>query len=410
MKKSLIKVIVLLVIVALFAVLGVSGCEAATTATTAAVETTAAAAETTTTAAAETTTIAPAKKLVFVDTNSGANFQLFFNEKVIPEAASKLGIDVEYVVSSGPEIVERMKAWGSDQEGDIHFLLLKQDTLGDMFKNNIAVLKVYPDLTSKVPNITKISKQNLEVNDAVQLDGKAALFWRSQMAICYDSTKIPNPPKSWKEFYERREEFKGHIGMLRADAKSSGGRRMIYGFLNAFGVDFKKPYAELKESKEWKDAWVKFEEFSKYFFKPLASEPPILYQQFKSGDVWITEYALDYTLWSRDQGLLPESVKGLFFQEGDTSGADALLVIPEKIGAAEKESALIFMNFLLSDETQIDMITTMWQYTGTDIEDKIPASVWDNIPKWSVAEKSRIKFENADAQTYIMENGDSHIK
>jgi len=348
-------------------------------------------------------------KIVLIDTNSGANFQEFFVQNVIPKAIKKLGFQIEYVVSSGPEIVERTKAWGN-RKGDFHIFLMKQETLGDLQKNNFPLVKLYPDLVSKIPNLTKISKQNLEVNDDINLKGNAALFWRSQEAIIYNSAKLPNPPKSWKELYERRAELKGHIGLVRPDAKSSGGRRFVYGFLNAFNVNFKMPFDQLKETKEWKEGWAKWEDFSTYLYKPLASEPPILFQQIKSEDVWISEYALDYTLWTRDKGLLPKSTKGLFFAEGDTSGADALLVIPQNINDPEKQNAIKLINFLLSDEIQVGMITTMWQYTGTDINKKIPVSVWDSIPKWEVAQKSRIRFENTEAQKYITEQGMEHMK
>lgn len=348
-------------------------------------------------------------RIIIIDTNSGANFQEFFSQTVIPKAIKKLGFQIEYVVSSGPEIVERTKAWGN-RKGDFHILLLKQETVSDFQRTKFPLVKLYPDLVAKIPNLTKISKENLEVNDNVNLKGTAALFWRSQEAIIYNSAKLPNPPKSWKELYERRAELKGHIGLVRPDAKSSGGRRMIYGFLNAFNVNFKKPFDQLKETKEWKDGLAKWEDFSTYLNKPLASEPPILFQQFKSEDVWISEYALDYTLWTRDRGLLPRTMKGLFFAEGDTSGADALLVIPQNINEPEKQNAIKLLNYLLSDEIQVEMITTMWQYTGTDINSKVPAFVWDSIPKWEVAKKSRIRFENTEAQKYITEQGMNHMK
>ena len=60
-------------------------------------------------------------------------------------------------------------------------------------------------------------------------------------------TSIKNPPKSWKEFYDRRAEFKGHIGMVRPDAKSGAGWRQRYVFLHAFLKDkMARPIAELQ--------------------------------------------------------------------------------------------------------------------------------------------------------------------
>ncbi|MBI4758745.1 MAG: hypothetical protein HY783_07070, partial [Chloroflexi bacterium] len=63
-------------------------------------------------------------RLTFVDTNSGANFQWFFKTIVFPAVKKDLGLDVDYVVSSGAETMQRMKAW-TPGKGDAHVLFLK---------------------------------------------------------------------------------------------------------------------------------------------------------------------------------------------------------------------------------------------------------------------------------------------
>ena len=63
------------------------------------------------------------------------------------------------------------------------------------------------------------------------------------------------------------------------------------------------------------------------------------------------------------------------------------------------------INYLLSDKQQIQLITTMWQYTGTDIWDKIPDEVWDVIPPWEKMEPSRLRIVNKDVKNLIKERG-----
>jgi len=63
------------------------------------------------------------------------------------------------------------------------------------------------------------------------------------------------------------------------------------------------------------------------------------------------------------------------------------------------------INFLLSDDQQIRLITTMWQYTGTDIWDKIPGVVWDTIPAWEDMEPARLRIGNSEVKEYIKEFG-----
>ena len=134
-------------------------------------------------------------------------------------------------------------------------------------------------------------------------------MWRAQFGLIYNSAFVKNPPKTWKELYDRRQEFAGHFGMVRPDASSGGGRAIIYSFLAAFGVDFNKPFAELQASPEWKSAWEKFSEFSKSFAQPVASSPPVMFHQFQTEQVWLTSYAQDYSLWSAAQGQLPPTTK-----------------------------------------------------------------------------------------------------
>lgn len=346
-------------------------------------------------------------KIVLIDTASGANFQMFFKKDVIPKIEKELDIQVEYVVSSEPEVRQRLKSWGDKKDGDMHLVFLKPQGFKNMKKSGIPLTKI---TDKSVPNMSKIDPKYRNITQGINLQGQAATFWQCADGLLYNSEKVPNPPKSWKELYERREEFKGHIGLMRPDSKSAGGREFIYTFLNVNSVDFNKPFDQLKETKEWKDALAKFEDFSKYCYKPLASEPPVLFQQFKSGEVWLTEYAIDYTLWSRDKGLLPQTVKATFFEDGNTEGGSALFVIPDKISEEKKKLSSKVLNYLLSDEIQIELVTKMWQYPGTNIEDKIPQEVWKNIPEWKDAEKHQLKITNNKAMDYIKENGDKYLK
>lgn len=62
-------------------------------------------------------------KLVYIDTVSGADQQFLFNTFVIPEAKRELKVDVEYVVSSATEIIQRLKAQAPGK-GDLHVISL----------------------------------------------------------------------------------------------------------------------------------------------------------------------------------------------------------------------------------------------------------------------------------------------
>ena len=348
-------------------------------------------------------------EITMIDTNSGANFQWYWQNQVIPAIEEQLGIKVNYVVSKEAELLERMKAWETGK-GDAHLLFVKPGTIPKAMGEGIELETLYPDKTDVIPNIEKCPKAYLETVLGTNIEGKGALYWRSQYALIYNSEYIKDPPTSWKEFYDRREEWKGHIGIVRPDAKSGSSYRIPYSFLNAYvdmvDADGKAiPLEELQQTQEWQDAWAKLTDFYTYAKQPLPAEPPNMFEDFNAGDTWISFYAMDYSLWSRHQGTMPPTIKSSFLAEGMAAGSDGYLIVPAGIPEEYKPVVYKVINFLLSDDQQIRLITTMWQYCGTDIWDKVPGVVWDTIPPWDKMEPSRLRIGNSEVKSFIREQG-----
>jgi putative spermidine/putrescine transport system substrate-binding protein len=343
-------------------------------------------------------------KIVWVDTAGGANFQEFHKTWTIPAANRILPFKVEYVVSRGAEMIERLKAW-KPGKGDLHVILFKPDSFVGALEANIPLEILLPN--PAVPNATKIPLADLATVLGTHTEGKGLQFWRDQFGFIYNRKFIKKPPTSFKEFLERKDEWRGHIGMIRTDAKSGGGRIFMYDFLRAFGVDWTKPFGEISKSPEWNGALGKFKEFSEAFYKPLAGEPPIIFEQFMKEDVWITEYAIDYCLWSRDKGRLPETTAASYASEG-IYGGNTLLAIPGYIPSEYKPAAIKFVNWLLSDLVQLTMFTTMWEYPGTEIFDIVTPVVWTHVPR--MERLNRKALESKQGYGWIKENGMNFVK
>jgi putative spermidine/putrescine transport system substrate-binding protein len=347
--------------------------------------------------------------ITIIDTNSGANFQWYWQQQVVPAIEEQMGVKVDYVVSKEAEVIERMKAWEAGQ-GDVHLLFVKPGTIPKALGEGIELETLYPDKLDVVPNLDKCPEAYLETVLGTAIDGKGALYWRSQYALIYNSEYIKEPPTSWQEFYDRRAEWKGHIGIVRPDAKSGSSYRIPYSFLNAY-VDMTDeegnaiPIDALQASEAWQDAWAKLQDFYTYARQPLPAEPPNMFEDFNAGDTWISFYAMDYSLWSRHEGTMPPTIKSSFLAEGMAAGSDGYLIVP--VGIPEEYKPVVYdvVNFLLSDDQQIRLITTMWQYTGTDIWDKIPGVVWDTIPAWEDMEPARLRIANSEVKEYIKEFG-----
>ncbi len=344
--------------------------------------------------------------ITLVDTDAGANIQLLFKETVIPAAEKELNIKVNYVVSKGSEMLERIKGWGNRQ-GDFEILHVKPDEAVAFFAAGVPLVKL-TDNQALIPNLAKVNKDVMQQVLGENINGRATSMFRFTMALMYNADKVPNPPKSWKEFYARRAEWKGHIGMIRTDAKSTGGRRTFYTFMDVNGVDLSKPVADILKSPAYLETEKKFQDFSTYFYNPMASEAPVLFQQFKDNEVWLAEFALDATLSSRDLGMLPASVKGLLLAEGETGGANAYFLIPANIDAKKKEAALKFINVAISNDVQRRMAERFYLYPSTDIAKELPPSLWKIVPP---LESLKVRdMSNAGFMTYIKEKGMSVVK
>ncbi|HEY6434930.1 MAG TPA: extracellular solute-binding protein [Acetobacteraceae bacterium] len=346
--------------------------------------------------------------LTVVDTVSGPNFQAFWSTYLIPKIRQDTGIEVKYTVGSGPTLQLQMQNW---RDGDPGFSLLfvKDLDLANMVTAGLHFDPLYPDRAKEIPNQTEIPKEYNEVDFGVALHGAGLLFWRSQFGLIQNSAFVKAPPKTWAEFFDRRDEFKGHIGMVRPDAGSGGGRAMIYAFLAAGGVDFSKPFSEIAGGAAWKNGWSRFTEFSRAFAQPIASSPPVMFHQFQTEQVWLTSYAQDYSLWSAEQGQLPPTTRSTPLDVNIIGSSNAYLAVPAVDSAAQKSDAYKAINLLLSDEVQLHMLEAMYQYPGTEVWKKAPATVWDKIARVDVAQARGISMTNLDAITFIQKHGMDYI-
>lgn len=333
-------------------------------------------------------TAGPPTELVMADSQSGANFQAYWQKYVIPAVKQTLGVNLKYLVTSDAEQIQKTKAWKPGQ-GDIHILFPK--SIATWVKSGVPLETL---TTANVPNLAKGDPRYLKSDEGVALQGKGALYWRTSYALIYNSQYVKSPPKSWHEFYDRRAEFKGHIGLIRPDAKSSSAWRQRLVFLHAFLKEkMTQPIGELEKDPAFKDAWAKLIDFTKYAKLPLPAEPPNMFEDFNAGDTWLSLYAQDYSLWSARQGTMPPTIKAVYPEEGADEIATAYLAVPANIPPEYKEVAFKVVNYLLSDDQQIRLITTMWQYPGTEITDQIPGIVWEIVPKLDVLTKTAIPRE-----------------
>jgi putative spermidine/putrescine transport system substrate-binding protein len=341
---------------------------------------------------------AMAQSVSFYDTMSGANFVQWWQTKGVPACQAESGADIRYTSAGSPEVLQRIKAAGSGQ-GDIDVLFLAPDKIA-AFKNEgvLEDLRTYANL---IPNLAKTGSPDKDQAAGTDLEGVGAPFFRYSYSLIYNSDPVKNPPKTWKELYERRNDWKGRISYVDPRSTVSGaGRFFAAMFLRSFGADLN--VANGQESASWGPAWEKLAEFEKANATKHAESGGAHIAQFATGEIWMGFHALDFALYSKKIGTIPESIKTILPEDGVPGGA-GYLSIPKNILEAKKQTAAKFINCVLSDPIQIAMVQEMFQFPGTDIWDKLPQEVYKTMPTQEAFRQSRAPDPPAAALKHISE-------
>jgi hypothetical protein len=104
------------------------------------------------------------------DSQSGANFQAYWQKYVIPAVKQSLGVNLKYLVTSDAAQIRKTKAWKPGQ-GNFHILFPKSIATWVTSGVPLESLSV-----ANVPNLAKIDPRYLKSDEGVDLQGKAALY------------------------------------------------------------------------------------------------------------------------------------------------------------------------------------------------------------------------------------------
>ena len=258
-----------------------------------------------------------------------------------------------------------------------------------------ACSKISRRYASLIPNLTKTEAPDKDKAAGVDLKGTGAPFFRYTYALIYNSDQVKNPPRTWKELYERRNEWKGKISYVDPRSTVSGaGRFFTAMFLRSFGANLDQVDAS------WDPAWQKLKEFEDANAKKHAESGGAHVAQFATGEIVIGFHALDFALYSRKLGTVPPSIKTVLMEDGVPAGA-GYLAIPKNIPAERKQAAARFINCALSDTVQSAMVKEMFEFPGTAVWDKLPAEVYQSMPTREIFFKSRAPDPSAAALKQI---------
>lgn len=294
--------------------------------------------------------------IVFYDFTE--SFSLLFQENLIPKFEAKYGIKVNYFPVDGANAIQQLiaaKSAGQASPVDVFFM-----------PNGQARIATEGDVIANLPLNTMLpSAQDLEQGAATiargyEHGGTVLPFHRNQTAIAYDTRFLgeATAPKSFEELLAYAEANPKKVALTAPDKGGSGGGFLESSLLHFTPSDCQTRFYDFNLTQEEAKSWADSECLNPVmdYFKALF--PVVEFTNGNTDTLTLIANGVSHvgTVWEDQaydfigRGLLPPSVKFRLFESGQVGDGDGLM-IPS--GTEKLAAALLFVDYLLSDEAQL---------------------------------------------------------
>lgn len=275
----------------------------------------------------------------------------FVDDWVAPRVRELYGIELRAVSGLGPEIVNQLvlereaRARGSADlvwiNGETFHNLRSQDLLSGPWAQRLPAMAF-------VDSASPIIMRDFEQDPA----GYEAPWGRVQFALVYDSTRTPDPPRTYAEL---EEWIRAHPGRFTHDQQFAGLtflKGLMYslsGGVDTFQGGFREDAYRAGSERVWE--WI--DRNRAYFWREGRTFPAgvaDLHRLYANGEV-------DFTMSNNQnevvakarQGVLPSTSRAVVLRDGTIANAH-YLAIP--FNAPNPAGAVLVADFLLSPEAQ----------------------------------------------------------
>ena len=341
-----------------------------------------------------------------------ASINDYMDKWVAPKLKQEKGITLKRVPISTPKdiinklIVEKQEGL---QRGSADIIWMNGENFQKAKETNI----LYGPFTQKLPNFIKYydaSSSDIKYDFGEETNGMEAPWGRVQFVYIYDSDKIKNPPKSFKELkdwviknpgkftYPQASDFTGSAFIRQAFYETCGGYER-----------YLKAMDENNLIGAVKPLWIYLNDIKPYLWQKGRTYPESLAkldQLYSNGEVWMT-MGYDEARASNEvkKGTFPKSTKTMVFDSGTLANTH-FLTIP--FNSPNKDGAEEVINFLLSPEAQISKFDPKnWgdglalDYNKLSIKDKNSVNVVDR-GKSTLAEKELESHRVPEIKAYYV--------
>lgn len=279
----------------------------------------------------------------------------YTDEYVTRKMQELYGVKVITLGGQGTEIFNRLlidKQSGITTGGKVDLMWINGETFHQLKTASL----LFGSFVEKLPNYSLVDTANpiIKYDFEQPTDGYECPWGNVQLALIYNSEKVPNPPRTAAAL---REWIKANPGKFTYD-QSFTGVTWMKGLLYALGGGvevFQGKFDSAVYAEKSQLLWAYLNDIKPYLWKKGESYPedvPKLHNLFSNSEVYFTMSNNDAEVDNKIlQGVLPKFAKGLAMEDGTISNAH-YQGIP--FNAANKAAALVLCNFLLSPEAQYE--------------------------------------------------------
>ncbi|TNE54275.1 MAG: ABC transporter substrate-binding protein [Bacteroidetes bacterium] len=312
----------------------------------------------------------------------------YMAEYITPTVKERYGINLQIAPGQGTEIVKTLLAEkeAGRQASSIDLCWIN----GETFYQLRQIEALYGPFTDLLPNAQYIDFGNPFIGYDFQqkVDGYECPWGNVQLAVIYDTTRTPEPPRTLEALgqYVRK-----HPGKFTIPYEFTG-MTLLKSWMIALAGNpdaLNGPFDETKYAQLSGQLWDFINQNKAYFWRNGNTFPESLaatHQMFANGE-------LDFTFSNNDsevdnkilQNIFPATARAYVFDSGTIQNSH-FLGIPAT--ATNKAGALAVLNFMISPEAQLEKMQPAVWGDGTVLDlEKLPA-------KW------RNRFENTPGRRY----------
>ncbi len=315
----------------------------------------------------------------------------YMQDFVIPKLKSEYNIELKIAAGQGNEVVKLIMndLEAGKKTGNIDLLWINGETFFQLRQVN----GLFGPFVNNLPNAEFVDFENKFIGIDFQqpIDNMECPWGNVQLAIIYDSVKVPNPPKNMNEL---ADFVKSHPGKFTIPYEFTG-LTLLKSWLIAIaggGDALAGDFDEQKYNQYSAELWKYINSIKSDFWKNGETFPNSLaqmHQMYANGELLLTMSNNDGEVDNKVmQGLFPQTSRAYVFNSGTIQNSHYMGIT---YNAPNVQGAMVVCNFLMSPEAQYEKMRPEIWGDGTILNLKKLSPEWQqkfsNIPSRQYAPK-----------------------